>query len=544
MDFLKEYITFKNDVSWKRDVFYTFVRVFCESSTSSFNKNHSTYSPKVISDILKYIIIPMIEYSFDKDNLEQLVGTDPSPEIDNENNLISVFINKLIDTENINTQSDSIRIHLLHLSGIFVQRAHNYIHDVNNKKQGTQLRRLMTFAWPCLLIKTCVDPVNKYNGLLLLSHIISKFAIHKRIVLQVFHSLLKAFNTEAKLLVRQALDILTPTFTSRIEEGYFTLSTWVKKILIEENHSVSQIAHICWIIVRFEKVFFVIRHSLINQLMISIQKISLAVNSTLENRTIALDLAEVIMKWEAKRLIDINDPIITDSAKNHEITKPFEKHVGEFILNFYLRIALIDFGNPNINTSSVQHNINHNQVNENICKRGMRLFKLALSTNVFPNSDVKIEFIEKIMMTIELSFFNNPLISVLNIVQNNNYQNQTQPNYLMICNCLEILTLLIGNTDVRAKIQQILKTVQKGLSYTLISINNRVIRHIGILIEKIMSIIPNESFNYSSSTFTNNNPYNNEFTNLSQNNSNDPIYFLFGQPEGNAFFSVILDIKY
>ena len=45
----------------------------------------------------------------------------------------------------------------------------------------------MTFAWPCLLPKQCVDPATKYHGHLLLAHIIAKFAIHKRIVLQVFH---------------------------------------------------------------------------------------------------------------------------------------------------------------------------------------------------------------------------------------------------------------------------------------------------------------------------------------------------------------------
>jgi len=59
--------------------------------------------------------------------------------------------------------------------------------DAPYRKQGNKLRRLMTFAWPCLLPKTCVDPATKYHGHLLLSHIIAKFAIHKRIVLQVCH---------------------------------------------------------------------------------------------------------------------------------------------------------------------------------------------------------------------------------------------------------------------------------------------------------------------------------------------------------------------
>ena len=49
---------------------------------------------------------------------------------------------------------------------------------------GNKLRRLMMFAWPCLLGKNCEDPATRYHGHLLLSHIIAKFAIHKRIVLQ------------------------------------------------------------------------------------------------------------------------------------------------------------------------------------------------------------------------------------------------------------------------------------------------------------------------------------------------------------------------
>lgn len=77
-----------------------------------------------------------------------------------------------------------MRILLLQLSCLLVEQASAHIHDAGNKKQGARLRRLMTFAWPCLLAKSCVDPATRYHGHLLLSHIIARFAIHKRIVLQ------------------------------------------------------------------------------------------------------------------------------------------------------------------------------------------------------------------------------------------------------------------------------------------------------------------------------------------------------------------------
>ena len=70
------------------------------------------------------------------------------------------------------------------------------------RKQGNKLRRLMTFAWPCLLPKMCVDPATKYHGHLLLSHIIAKFAIHKRIVLQVYMIVVQVCCTTGMIVYR------------------------------------------------------------------------------------------------------------------------------------------------------------------------------------------------------------------------------------------------------------------------------------------------------------------------------------------------------
>lgn len=82
--------------------------------------------------------------------------------------------------------SDCVRISLLQFSCLLVEQAslHIHDHDAGNKAQGFKLRKLMTFAWPCLLGKNCVDPATRYHGHLLLSHIIDKFAIHRKIVLQ------------------------------------------------------------------------------------------------------------------------------------------------------------------------------------------------------------------------------------------------------------------------------------------------------------------------------------------------------------------------
>ena len=297
--FFKDVVAKTYSCEWKRVAFFTFVKIFQNNNegTSSLSDDPSkfVYSQRLKANILQYILIPCFQHCFENNQHAQLIGGPPQPEIDSDDNIISVFVNKVIDPDNPYATSDSVRIFLLQLSSLFVQYAHDYIHEVNNKKQGTKLRRLMTFAWPCLIAKTCVDPFNKYHGHLLLSHIISKFAIHKRIVLQVFNSLLKAYAPEAKIVVRQALEILTSSLPTRMEDSYLTLAQWTKKILIEESHTIQQLAHMLYIIVKYHKVYYLIRHTLINHLITSFQKVALSSNATPEHRQLAIDLTEVFL---------------------------------------------------------------------------------------------------------------------------------------------------------------------------------------------------------------------------------------------------------
>ena len=170
---------------------------------------------------------------------------------------------------------------------MYVQYAHDYIHEASCKKQGNKLKRLMTFAWPCLIAKTCVDPFNKYHGHLLLSHIIAKFGINKRVILQVFNSLLKVYAPKAQVFVCQALDILMVSLPTRMEDSYLSLASWTKRILI---HTIPQLAHMLYIKVKYHKVYYLISQTLINHLINSFQKVDLSPNSSPKNRQLAIDL--------------------------------------------------------------------------------------------------------------------------------------------------------------------------------------------------------------------------------------------------------------
>lgn len=80
---------------------------------------------------------------------------------------------------------DSIRIHLLQLGCLLVNDL-----PVNKESAFTSdgvcenLKRVMSYAWPCLLDKSCVDPTARYSGHLLLSYIIASHQSSNRIILQ------------------------------------------------------------------------------------------------------------------------------------------------------------------------------------------------------------------------------------------------------------------------------------------------------------------------------------------------------------------------
>lgn len=519
-DLIKQYfinsIAKTYSVEWKRTAFFEFVRIFNEQS------DEFQYSHNLKANILQFIIIPCVLDCFENGYIKELIGGEPNPNQDDDNNLISVFINKIIDPENPCLTCDALRIFLLQLSSIFVQYAHEYIHDVHKKIHEKQLKRLMTFAWPCLLSKNCVDPINKYHGHLVLSHIIAKYAIHKRIVLQVFHSLLKAYAPEARIVVRQALDILTPSFPSKMDDGYQTLATWTKKIIIEESHLVSQLAHMLYIIVKYHKVYYLIRHSLITHMISSFQRVGVLTNTAAEHKQLAIDLTEVILRWEAQRVKDKHEPTDENEnllARHPDMLKPFEKNVADSVLNFFVKMSC-----PIVEPSHAATS------NDQLSKRCLNLFKIAILNEIWPNADVKFEILDRVFSTLD-----NPTTN-------------TTANITSVCTALDIILFLIDLFKPN-KVQALFRTLQRGITYCLTCNNSRVIRSLSKIIQKLVGKFPLECFNNSIMSTQGINdsqtqmmdfddafgetPLNTEQESLNATISQfDIINSLFGQPDG------------
>ncbi len=518
-DFLENDVCGAFPVEWKRAAFFELVRLW--------NLPESNLSQELKGKILQYVIIPCFAKSFDNGEGDALIGSPPAPDQDCPDNVVSTFIAHLIDPENPFGTSDTVRILLLQFSCLLVDQGAAHIHDASNKKQGNKLRRLMTYAWPCLLSRNCVDPATRYHGHLLLSHIIAKFAIHKRIVLQVFHSLLKAHAVEARGVVRQALEILTPSMPGRMEDGNTMLTHWTKKIIVEDGHTGSQLVHILQLVVKHFRVYYPVRHHLIQHVVSSVQRLGFTATATIEQKRLAVDLCEIVIKWEMQRVKDEMDGggetsssavalpgggaqnvsaittttpggiiqgikrssidqgglpdlkrqktvvgIITPQKQQQqqqhqhtgpESTRPLEKQHCDSVVNYLLRLAC-QVSDSQAGTGA--------SPGELLSRRCVSLLKLALKPELWPNCELKLMAFEKI------------LAGPQGVDSN-------QPNYVNICTCLDILSFLL--TILRK--EQVLvafKPLQKSIATCMSCPNSKVIRAVHNLLSRLMSHFPTE----------------------------------------------------
>ena len=143
----------------------------------------------------------------------------------------------------------------------------------------------------------------------------------------------------------------------------------------------------------------------------SFQKVGLSANSTPENRQLAIDLTEVILRWEAQRVSEIqiyqgnneqNNPeqvaIGALLVKHPDMLKPFDKHVADCLLNFFIRTACPAIDPQQLQQSQQQQHLNQN---ETLSKRCLKLFQTAIASEIWPNADIKFDYLEKILVTLE-----------------------------------------------------------------------------------------------------------------------------------------------
>ncbi|XP_065219244.1 transformation/transcription domain-associated protein isoform X2 [Planococcus citri] len=485
-NFLVQTVAQGYTVEWKRSAFLRFCELF----------HLPAVSEELKARILQFIIIPCFTVSFERNEGERLITSSNKPSFQGTQpeNLVTIFLVKLVEEVKHSGCSDSIRILLQQLACVIVEYASHYLNT--SKTEGNRLRILMEFVWPCLSGKKCTDSITEYHGHLLLCHIISKMAIHKKIILQVFRSLLKANALEVRPIVRLALDILTPILPNRMEDGYRMLTHWTKKILLEEGHSMPQLVHMLQLIVRHYKVYYPVRHRLIHNLVHSIQRLTVNTSPSLDYRKLAVDLCEVMIKWELQRIRNESDstettetstdslkrsgdflsmqarkrfaggvasPVASTSSLSEESdsNKPIDRMHADAIMNYLTRIACQV--NELTTTSGT--------IGDQLARRCLSIIKTALKSDIWPdnNIDIRLQWVDKLLCSLSGS----------------------NPNYGNICTALELVTFVFSVMK-KEDVLALCKLLQNGINLCISSSNPKIIRYVHALISRLMSIFPVE----------------------------------------------------
>lgn len=116
---------------------------------------------------------------------------------------------------------------------------------------------------------------------------------------QVYVALLRSYQNEYRELVHVALDTLVPALPKRLRSDDFVKAMkWTKKIIFEEGHVLSQLAHVWHLVIRHADLFYPFRSHFISQIISTISRLGLSPNCPVEHRKIALGCVEILIGWE------------------------------------------------------------------------------------------------------------------------------------------------------------------------------------------------------------------------------------------------------
>ncbi|CAF3525609.1 unnamed protein product [Rotaria sp. Silwood1] len=433
--FIQDIIIKTYSLKWKRDALLSFISL----------RNDESYTLECKSLFFEYILLPSFTYEFENNKI-QINNELFQINSNSDETIIDLFIRTMIDKKYLHQINDKYRICLLRFLCLFLEYKPQLICDTNssltNKRDNEKLRRVMECAYETLSMNN-IDSTFKCQAHLLLCYIISKYPIVKRIITNVFTSLLKSYIIDAKYLIRQATDLLIPAIPIRMDDGYDVLAEYTKKILSDDAHGNLQLMHIMTIIVRHQTIYFHVRYILANLMIQSAQKIASQQSNSMEHKKLAIDIIEVIIKWELR--------------KHHEQTndqKNFNRALIDTIFNFLIRHAC------QINLQNMLP----------LSQQCIRLFKIARKF-AWPNVDVKLTTFERLIHQIESP-------------------NITAHNSIAIA--IDLLAFLISTFTV-IQIKYTMRTLKRSL-ITCVSITNypRLVESMQNLFSKLIIQIPIE----------------------------------------------------
>ncbi|ORX90024.1 hypothetical protein K493DRAFT_381622 [Basidiobolus meristosporus CBS 931.73] len=446
--FFYEEVALKYSSAQKKAIFTKFLTLFDDISTTSGIKTHA----------LKMIINPMLLVAFTRNEYSEIIDEAMIEQIHTK----IWHPLSLESPEECHHSGDFLKIELLQMTTLIIQYASHLITDAR--------KDVIKFGWNFLKLD---DITAKQAAYLLIARFIAAYETPSKIIIQIYVALLKAHQSEARSLVRQALDIVTPVLPKRIpnnaaDQKFPTWARWTKRVLISFMRAAS---------------------TSFPQIVNTLAKLGLLQNSTAETKTLTVDLAELILKWEKKAMAVLPNDASSSEKENAFGKRPLEhdsegsaqkriqleqsvsvdvkpqhgeSHTKEYTLNSSLRESVISYLIRFTCSSS-----------EPISKKGLPLRTLNLirefiSPQLWSEVHTKLGYFERTLVQMEYSEANLP----------------------SVCNALEVLDVIIGGKPDEwfcNNIGQLHALLEKCVK----SENTKLMKNLEPILTRIYRAIPN-----------------------------------------------------
>jgi transformation/transcription domain-associated protein len=249
---------------------------------------------KVLS--IQFLILPMLRKDF-----ESLPTTQGKDNEGHNGKIEGLLDHELTDTfmaevllKGVKSRSygSRLNVELLKLTSLLLNFKGNLIHNQHRDE-------MIKFIWNLL---SSDDIKTKQWACVSVCHFIEVFPVPPINVLQLYATLLRLNNQEARDLTYFALDLLFPVMSGRFSsDSCSKVVQYTIKILYEEGNSLSSLSHVWQIIVNHERMFYYHRDHIITHLISGLNKIGLPPNSPVESRKLSILMIQMLFKWESRK---------------------------------------------------------------------------------------------------------------------------------------------------------------------------------------------------------------------------------------------------
>ncbi|EJF61235.1 atypical/PIKK/TRRAP protein kinase [Dichomitus squalens LYAD-421 SS1] len=186
---------------------------------------------------------------------------------------------------------DTFKIELLRLTTVMIQHYSDFLQEAK--------KDIIKCAWAFIGAE---DPLVKCTAYVLAARFFNVLDGPPKFILRLWTGLLKGPNTEGKLLVRQALDILAPVLSrpQMAEAGYPQWAKTTRRLLAEDGVNSNQTNLVYHLIVAQSSLFFPVRALFVPHIVNHLSKLGLLPTSNLETRILSIDIIQVIFDWEQR----------------------------------------------------------------------------------------------------------------------------------------------------------------------------------------------------------------------------------------------------